>query len=71
MHYLDRSVAQKQGLISTDKGTVYMGVDSKEIASGRGRKSVRIETKKTYEGGLITIDVKHMPGGICGTWPAL
>ncbi|KAL9112797.1 MAG: hypothetical protein Q9187_007722, partial [Circinaria calcarea] len=35
-----------------------------------GRKSIRIESKVTYNSGLIIIDLAHMPGGICGTWPA-
>lgn len=71
VNYLERTVAQDQGLISTDNGSVFMGVDAKAVASGRGRSSVRIETKESYDGGLIAIDVAHMPGGICGTWPAL
>ena len=48
-----------------------MGVDYKNVASGRGRPSVRIETKKSYQHGLFVIDIAHMSGGICGTWPAL
>jgi hypothetical protein len=48
-----------------------MAVDTSEVATGRGRKSVRIETKNTYDKGLVLADISHMPGGICGTWPAL
>lgn len=47
-----------------------MGVDSTNIASGRGRKSVRLTSKATYNHGLIILDLEHMPGSICGTWPA-
>jgi hypothetical protein len=51
----------------------YIGVDyttSLKVAGGVGRGSVRIESKKTYTKGLFIVDLKHMPGGICGTWPA-
>jgi Glycosyl hydrolases family 16 len=47
-----------------------MGVDHTNVASGSGRSSVRITSKKSYNHGLIILDVAHMPGGICGTWPA-
>jgi hypothetical protein len=37
----------------------------------RGRKSVRLLSKKGYSHGTVMIaDVEHMPVG-CGTWPAL
>ncbi|PGH19217.1 hypothetical protein AJ80_04188, partial [Polytolypa hystricis UAMH7299] len=69
--YVDRSTAKHLGLIETRQDAVYMGVDHKSVvSSGAGRKSVRIETKKTYKHGLIIADIEHMPGGICGTWPA-
>jgi len=41
----------------------------KKVASGRGRDSVRIESKKSFNGGLFLIDLEHLPTG-CGTWPA-
>lgn len=75
VHYLDRSAAEKQQLASSENGSVYMGIDaSSSSAAGKnknGRGSVRIESKKTYHGGLILLDAAHMPGGVCGTWPAL
>ena len=37
--------------------------------TARGRKSVRIESKEFYGGGLFVLDVDHIPAG-CGTWPA-
>ena len=33
------------------------------------RQSVRINTVRTYTGGLIVMDSLHIPTG-CGTWPA-
>jgi hypothetical protein len=55
-------------LISTSNSSVYIGVDFKNVTANR--PSVRIESKKTYNLGLIVADISHMPGGICGTWPA-
>lgn len=57
-------------MVGTDN---YLGVDYTTpltVAGGVGRGSVRIESKKTYNKGLFIVDIKHMPGGICGTWPA-
>jgi hypothetical protein len=50
-----------------------MGVDSttylNETMVG-GRTSVRIESKKSFNHGLIISDIAHMPASVCGTWPA-
>ncbi|KAJ3295591.1 hypothetical protein HK104_002495 [Borealophlyctis nickersoniae] len=68
--YVDRNTAQKEGLISTSGSTVFLRTDTKNIAKGRGRKSVRLESKKSYkQGTLIVADIQHMPVG-CGTCPA-
>lgn len=56
-------------LISSSTGNIYMGVDSASNTPN-GRPSVRITSKKTYSQGLVVVDIEHMPGGICGTWPA-
>lgn len=47
-----------------------MGVDSSNVASGRGRKSVRVTSKASYNHALIVLDLEHMPGAACGVWPA-
>ncbi len=49
---------------------VYMGADHQNVALN-GRPSVRVSSKKSYNKVLIVADINHMPGGICGTWPAL
>jgi len=56
-------------MVGTDN---YLGVDytTPITVAARGRGSVRIESTKTYNKGLFILDLKHMPGGICGTWPA-
>ncbi|KKK16450.1 hypothetical protein AOCH_005856 [Aspergillus ochraceoroseus] len=71
--YVNQSYAEDSGLIDiTSSGGLYMGVDHTTVLNvdGPGRDSVRIETKDYYEQGLYIIDIQHMPGSICGTWPA-
>lgn len=70
MTYVDQNTAQSGGLISTTNGSIYMGVDHTNVATGSGRNSVRLVSKKAYTHGLIILDLSHMPGGVCGTWPA-
>ncbi|KAI9873128.1 MAG: hypothetical protein M1830_000807 [Pleopsidium flavum] len=68
--YVDQATAQSTGLINTNNGAAYIGVDYTNVASGSGRASVRLTSKKSYNHGLVIADIAHMPGGICGTWPA-
>ncbi|KAF5863751.1 hypothetical protein ETB97_009386 [Aspergillus alliaceus] len=71
--YANQSYAESSGLIQvTESGSFYMGVDYKTTlsANGPGRDSVRIESKEYYDEGLYIIDLEHMPGSVCGTWPA-
>ncbi|OAP61863.1 hypothetical protein AYL99_04066 [Fonsecaea erecta] len=70
VNYISYDEAESSGLYKIDNGTVYMGVDSTNVASGRGRDSLRLSTKKSYNHGLIILDLAHMPAGACGTWPA-
>ncbi|KIW12123.1 hypothetical protein PV08_09397 [Exophiala spinifera] len=70
VNYVDYNTASSSGLYKVQNGQVYMGVDSTNTASGRGRNSVRIASKNTYQHGLVILDLAHMPAGACGTWPA-
>ncbi|KAI1613799.1 endo-1,3(4)-beta-glucanase [Exophiala viscosa] len=70
VNYVDQSTAQSDGLISTNGSAIYMGVDHTNVASGSGRSSVRLTSTKSYTHALILLDLEHMPGGVCGTWPA-
>ncbi len=70
VNYIDYNTAQSSGLYKLENGQVYMGVDSTNTASGRGRDSIRIASKNTYQHGLVILDLAHMPAGACGTWPA-
>lgn len=45
-------------------------VEEQPAINGVGRPSVRIESVDRYTNALIVVDVSHMPGGICGVWPA-
>jgi len=66
--YVDEATATSTNLINaTDKGANF-GVDVTNVTP-EGRPSIRLESKKKYETGLIVLDVTHMPFG-CGTWPA-
>jgi beta-glucanase (GH16 family) len=62
--------ANQSGLAGFSKGAVYLGVDHKTVNPAGGRNSVRVTSNKAYTHGLFIADIAHMPGGICGTWPA-
>ncbi|RDW78926.1 putative GPI anchored endo-1,3(4)-beta-glucanase [Aspergillus mulundensis] len=71
--YVNQSYAETAGLVkTTDSGSLYLGVDYETVltADGPGRESVRIESNEYYDQGLYVVDIQHMPGSICGTWPA-
>ncbi|KAJ5550322.1 Concanavalin A-like lectin/glucanase subgroup [Penicillium sp. DV-2018c] len=74
VNYLDKESAERAGLVKlTDSGSVYLGVDhvTKLDPHGKkGRDSVRIGSKKYYDKSLVIADIAHMPGSVCGTWPA-
>jgi hypothetical protein len=70
VNYQSQSSAQNQGLISTDNGQVYMGVDHTTYNPAGGRNSVRVSSNKAYTHGLFIADISHMPGSVCGVWPA-
>ncbi|PSN62650.1 hypothetical protein BS50DRAFT_603323 [Corynespora cassiicola Philippines] len=52
-----------------DAKSVYLGVDYKN-KDPKGRASVRLESKKTWNKGLLVADIRHMPENVCGSWPA-
>ncbi|OJZ91577.1 glycoside hydrolase family 16 protein [Aspergillus luchuensis CBS 106.47] len=71
--YANQSYAESKGLVKVNSnGSFYMGVDhtTKLSTNGPGRESVRIGSNKYYDEGLFIIDLEHMPGSVCGTWPA-
>jgi hypothetical protein len=69
VRYTTRDEATNWQLIKVAGDRVIIAADSTRTSSGSGRASVKITTKKSYNGGLFVIDLNHMPEG-CGTWPA-
>jgi beta-glucanase (GH16 family) len=71
VNYRNRAEATELGLIATQGTEVYIGVDhaNKLDPLGKGRSSVRIESKKTFNSGLIIASFTHLPKPVCGTWP--
>ncbi|KAA8893095.1 mixed-linked glucanase [Sphaerosporella brunnea] len=70
VQYLSKADAAARGMIRTFPDAVYIGVDNTTANAFSGRASVRLESMATFQRGLIILDLEHMPGGICGTWPA-
>lgn len=71
--YVDRATALSQkivGAVPSANESIYIGVDHHHKAP-HGRASVRLTSKKSYNHGLFIVDIEHMPGSICGVWPAL
>lgn len=68
--YQSESAAAAAGLINTNNDQVYMGVDYTTVNPPAGRASVRVSSNKGYTHGLFIADIAHMPGSICGVWPA-
>ena len=48
---------------------IYMGVDTEKLAP-EGRAAVRVTSSESFQHALVIADIVHMPGGVCGTWPA-
>ncbi|GIK03045.1 hypothetical protein Aspvir_007111 [Aspergillus viridinutans] len=70
VEYVDREQAESLSLIESTNSSVSIRVDNTTSYAPRGRKSVRLESKKGYDTGLFIFDIIHTPYG-CGTWPAL
>ncbi|KAH6018953.1 hypothetical protein HBI83_115830 [Parastagonospora nodorum] len=70
--YVNAQDAQNLGLLKMQNGQVYMGVDTSSHLdpNGSGRKSVRIQSKTSYNRALVIADIAHAPGSACGSWPA-
>lgn len=69
VNYVDKITANSNGYISstTPNGeeSAYIGCNVLSVSNGRGRDSVRLESKKRYDGGLFMLYLHHMPTG-CG-----
>lgn len=62
--YVSQDDAWSDGLIGNG-GNIYLGVDTTNVASGSGRKSVRLTSTDTYNPGtLFVADIAHMVRGL-------
>lgn len=68
---IDANETQIAGLLDGGNSTmaVFLGVDSQNVAPV-GRNSHRVQSNQGFQHGLFIADIAHMPGGICGVWPA-
>lgn len=73
VNYVSEANARSKGLVKVTNGQVYLGADAtaRVSSSAQGRDSVRLEAKEAFTYGLLVADIAHMPGSICGSWPAL
>ena len=71
VNYRNRADAEELGLVATQGTEVYIGVDHANTldVKGKGRSSVRLESKKSFESGLIIAKFSHLPAPVCGSWP--
>lgn len=72
VQYRSQAEAESLGLISASNGQVYIGPDANSTydPDGKGRDSVRMTSKSTYNQGLMIAKFSHMPVQACGAWPA-
>lgn len=78
--FVDQSEATSLGLVNvTSSQQVYIGTEHESVVAdgARGRKSIRLESKKVYNGNnIFIIDLEHMPTTVgslptgCASWPA-
>jgi Glycosyl hydrolases family 16 len=72
--YVNKENANDTGIAGLITGgaannAVYLGIDTANEAP-QGRRSLRVQSSKAFNRGLFIADIAHMPGGVCGTWPA-
>jgi hypothetical protein len=68
--YVDSQTANETSLAGYANNAIYLGVDYTTTNPSGGRASVRMTSNAAYTHGLFIADIQHMPGGICGVWPA-
>jgi hypothetical protein len=71
VEYVNAITANEWGLAKYQNNLIYMGVDHTTLNPANGRKSVRVASKNSWSKGLFIADISHMPGSICGVWPAM
>ena len=72
VNYVSYEEALELGLVAYINDKVFIGADSLGVVNvGTGRNSVRLESKRSFDEGLLIADIARMPGNACGMWPAL
>uniref|UniRef100_A0A914DB93 GH16 domain-containing protein n=1 Tax=Acrobeloides nanus TaxID=290746 RepID=A0A914DB93_9BILA len=66
--YVDKNTATSKGLVKTQNGKVYVGMDNTTVlpwndTSVKGRDAVRLNSISTYNAGLFILNLDHMPTG--------
>jgi hypothetical protein len=71
--YVAKDEATSMGLATTNGNKVRLGADTNNTyaADSPGRKTVRLQSKQSYDNGLLIADFAHLPVSGCGMWPAL
>ncbi|KAL0579253.1 hypothetical protein V5O48_002757 [Marasmius crinis-equi] len=72
VNYVNESIASSQNLTYSSDDTFILRSDFTTVlnATGPGRNSVRLTSKRQYNASVMIYNVRHMPEG-CGTWPAI
>ena len=70
VQYVDGGTANTAGLAGYAQDAIFMGVDYTTENPEAGRMSVRLTSQQSFTHGLFVADIAHMPGSICGVWPA-
>ncbi|KAF5016056.1 hypothetical protein F66182_12390, partial [Fusarium sp. NRRL 66182] len=82
VQYVNANTAQALGLAQIVNNTqTYIGVDNLTTLNypggdpptdriANGRKSIRLESRQTFDQGVLIADFAHLPSSVCGTWPA-
>lgn len=73
VNYRNEKDARDMGIIAEQGDEVVVGVNHGTVMPedlAWGRDSVRLESKKWYNKGLLIADFTHLPKPACGAWPA-
>ncbi|XP_014552484.1 glycoside hydrolase family 16 protein [Bipolaris victoriae FI3] len=71
VQYQNLSSAASASLLGylSPNNSIYLGVDH-TTKDASGRASLRLESNKSWNRGLLVADIRHMPASQCGVWPA-
>ncbi|KAF1949778.1 hypothetical protein CC80DRAFT_428416 [Byssothecium circinans] len=65
-----KPTAQSSYLARYINNKVFLGVDNTTVSTTKKRNSIRLESKNTFDNGLLVADFDHLPAKGCGMWPA-